>query len=237
MDVKPIILSIFFAVLVVQAVYSGYYFLAASRMNKEKLVINGKFGDDKKPPFKLFISGDSIAVGVGASDFNTSLAGRIVDYLSKDKHVVFENAAISGARMQDLVNMSKPREKQDLIILIISSNDVFYLTNTVDFRAQTDEVIESYLKYSDKLVIVGPGRLFESGVLPVPVRTYYKYISPQYVKILKNAAERHKGTIYLNPTDKSVDVKGYGRTAAKDKFHPNDNGYKLWFDIINPVLK
>jgi hypothetical protein len=49
---------------------------------------------------------------------------------------------------------------------------------------------------------------------------------------LREEAERFDNVIYVNPFEHSSSREDYGYTLAADKFHPNDQGHKYWFDLI-----
>lgn len=71
---------------------------------------------------------------------------------------------------------------------------------------------------------------------PFPLRALYKSRAGIYSKILKSEVAKHKNTVYINPTEIDVDKNIYKSISAEDKFHPNDEGHRFWFDIIKPSL-
>jgi len=107
--------------LVPQAAYSGYYLRKAGILTKTEYTQNLKLGDKDKPTLKVFISGDSIAAGVGASSFETSTAGRLASFLAMKNKLTFINEAKSGTRMADhqtmfsilliLMNLMSPQKE------------------------------------------------------------------------------------------------------------------------------
>lgn len=213
-----------------QLIYSGYYFSRAREISKT--VHTGKFdlGDSSLPAMKVFVGGDSIAAGAGASSFETSVTGQLARHLAKTHHVILLNEAASGVQMADMLKRPVPKEKQDIAILIVSSNDVFRLTNLEKFADATKEVLACYTAVSHKLIIVGPARISAAPALPFLVRLLYEHRIPQYASIIAREAARYPNAIHLVPHAPS---KG---TFASDKFHPNDAGYTVWFDAIKNFL-
>lgn len=225
-----IVLTLILAYVTIQTIYSGYYLRRAGILTKTEYTQDVNIGNPGSPTLKVFMSGDSIAAGVGASSFETSTSGRLANFLAKDNHLIFVNEATSGTRMEDLLKLLAPKEKQDLIVLIVSSNDLFHFTNLGNFEKSTQKVLEKYSKLGKKLIILGPGRVSTAPALPLPLRWLYKIQYPKYVNIIEKTANKYSNVVHIKPT---VPQKG---TFASDKFHPNDEGHNVWFEGIRDHL-
>ncbi len=225
-----ILIALIFAFLVAQLIYSAYYFQKARILAKAIYANDLEIGKKNNPTLKVLVGGDSIATGVGATNAQTSTAGRLANYLAKSNYVVFKNKATNGAKMADLLNETLPSEKQDLIILIVSSNDLLYLTNFKKFEMATKKVLEKYSKLTKKLIIIGPGRIDSCIAIPLPLRLIYKIQGPKYASIIKSQAKHYPNIVYLKP-----DWPPQG-TFSSDKFHPNDEGHKVWFERIKKAI-
>ena len=139
--------------------------------------------------------------------------------------------------MADMLSRKTHSERQDLIVLIVSSNDLFHVTNLKEFEKSTSEVLQKYAKLTDKLVIQGPGRVFDAPALPLPVRLFYKLQAPKYASVISAEAKKYKNVLHVNPINPPMDLTGYGHSNSPDKFHPDDEGYRFWFDMLKPNLK
>ncbi len=230
-----IILAILY--IIFQTAYSGFYFLKSHVLAKKVYLGQFYLGNKTNPEYKIWIDGDSVGAGVGASSFETSLSGRIGEFEAKNKHVALFNNSISGSRMADLVNKNAPKDKQDLIVLIISSNDLFHFTNLSDFKTSTVAVLKKYATLTDKLILIGPGRIFDADAIPLIAKPAYRYFAKSYAKVLSEETAKYKNVAYVNPTNTSADPTKYGDTGASDRFHPNDEGYRFWFDLLEPRLR
>ncbi|HVZ67232.1 MAG TPA: SGNH/GDSL hydrolase family protein [Patescibacteria group bacterium] len=230
---KP--LQIFLLILIIyillQAAYSAYYFHKSRALVKNSHVGSFEVGN-KGPTYLFFAAGDSVGAGIGASTFETSLVGRLSAELAKDHKVEVNNKSVSGYRMLNLVDGPLPSKKQDLILLVISSNDVFNFTNLDRFKDQTHKVFDKYSKLADKVVVIGPGRIFDTDALPLFMRLIYKQTGKKYASVMAEEASKYPNIIYVNPYEASEIGKEYGDTGAADKFHPNDEGYRFWFDLV-----
>ncbi len=231
MKVLLVIIIIIAAYAVMQTAFTQYYSMKSKALPQKLYPLNSEYGSSKSPELRVLLAGDSIAAGVGASSPETGMAGRIGAELGKKNHVIFTNIAVSGNRMADLLNSSLPPKKQNLTILVISSNDFFHFTNPAKFESDTEAVLSRYEKNTNKIILIGPGDIGGARAIPLFMKPTYNYKRGTYVNILEKAAAKHKIT-YVNPKDKKHDIKAYGRIEASDGFHPNDNGHKFWADII-----
>ena len=212
---------------IAQAAFSGYFFRKGKELTKMSYAGTTEYGEKSKPEFKLFMAGDSLAAGVGASNANKSLAGRVAGSFP-GKHVVFTNIAVSGSRMKDLTAF--PNKTQDLTILVISSNDLYHFTNHKQLEAETGKALQQYARKSRRVILVGPGNIGGATAIPLTFRPFYSWQRPKYAAIMKQAASKYKNVTFVNPADFSK--KPYGHTEASDGFHPNDNGHRYWADVI-----
>ena len=222
---------------VLQTIFTLYSFRKSSELIKNTFILKTDIGDSSKPTFKLFVGGDSVGAGVGASSFETSVAGRLAVYFAKDHFVQFESQAKNGSKMADMLTARRPAQKQDLIVLVVSSNDLFRFSDVKLFEDDTKKVIEEYSKLANKLIIVGPGRIFDTYAVPLVFHPIYKSRASLYSDVLDRAAKGKNNVYHIDPTlaDKTL-KNSYGNTLASDNFHPNDEGHRFWFDLISKKL-
>jgi len=227
------ILSIY---IILQTIYSAFYFRRAAKISKVRFEDKLEKGVKDEPRLNFTVTGDSVGVGVGATIFDTSLAGRLVSLLSEKNYVIFNNLSKSGAKMSDLESLQIPTEKQNLIVIVISSNDLFRFTNPNKFKTSTKNVLEKYSKLSDKVVVVGPGRVFDAAAVPIPLRLIYKIQAPKYAQILNDEAQNFPNISHINPVNPPVNPKNYKGRPSFDRFHPSDDDYIFWFDMVKTAL-
>lgn len=220
------------AYIVAQAAFSGYHIRKGRELAKTTYAGVTEYGDKSKPEFKLFMAGDSLAAGVGASNANKSLAGLVAQSFP-GKHVTFTNFAVSGSRMKDIT--ASPKEKQDLTVLVISSNDLTHLTSQKEFERQTEEALNLYTSKSKRVILVGPADIGGTTLIPLAMKPVYKLQRPKYASIMKKTASKYENVTFANPADFSK--KPYGHTEAADGFHPNDSGHRYWADVIISAIR
>jgi len=230
------ILTLILFYVVAQAAYTGFHLLKGRKLAKTMYTENTVVGDDSSPNLKVFVGGDSIITGVGASSFEKSTAGQLANYLARNNKVILVNESENGAKMTNVLDGKIPQEKQDIIVLIVSSNDLLRLTNLKNFADATKKVLEKYSKSANKLIIAGPGRVFHPSIIPMPLKLIYKLKAPKYASIITEEARKYPNVVYINPLKPPVDFSKYADVYSSDRFHPNDEGHKLWFDMIKTAL-
>ncbi|HSX57698.1 MAG TPA: SGNH/GDSL hydrolase family protein [Candidatus Saccharimonadales bacterium] len=218
--------------IIVQFFYTSHYFSVGSKLTKTTYARKTTLGSSNNPTFKLWIAGDSVGAGVGASSFENSVAGRLGEYFAKDHQVIFENVSVSGNKVEDVVSGPSPSEKQDLIVLIVSSNNLFRFTSMKDFASNVPKLFTKFSPLADKVILIGPGRISNSTAIPLPMRPLYVLEGPKYAKILKSEAAKFNNVVYVDPLEHPLEDNKFGNIEAADHFHPNDSGHKYWFDLI-----
>ncbi|MEX0621876.1 MAG: SGNH/GDSL hydrolase family protein [Candidatus Woykebacteria bacterium] len=231
-----IIIGILALYLVLQIVYSGRFYIQSRNLVKTTYTQDVQLGNKSNRQLEIFIAGDSVATGVGASSFDTSVSGRVANYLAEENYVVLTNRAENGNRMADMLSTKPPEEKQDLVILIVSSNNLLNFTSLFSFEEETKEVLEKYAKLTDKLIIVGPGRVFEAAIIPFPVRLIHKIQAPKYAEIISKEAKKYSNVVHISPLAPPVNPSDYKKDTSSDGLHPNDEGHRFWFDMIKSAL-
>lgn len=227
------ILGLILLYILLQTVYSLYYFQAGRNLSKTTYARKTTLGNRENPVFKLFIAGDSVGAGVGATSFESSVAGRIGNHFATDHFVKFENVSVSGNKVHDVLNDEIPSEKQNLIVLIVSSNNLFRFTSLTDFQKEVPEMFAKFSPLTDKLILIGPGRIEDSAAIPLVIKPFYKIQGSKYAMILKNSAAKYPNIFYVNPLEHRPEKSKYGNTFASDNFHPNDSGHRYWFDMVS----
>ncbi len=235
----PLLLLLLLAYIVIQLIYSGYYIKngrgkLSKHEFKREIVIDTANGS--KNVLKLFISGDSLAIRLGATAFETFIPGRVSNFFARDNIVEFKNAAVSGAKMRDVLNFPKPKEQQDIIGMIISSNDLLRFTPYDKFEDSTQKVVGVYAQLTDKLIIVGPGRVEDSPIIPIFVKPIYNFRARKYAEIIKEESKKYKNVSYINPREAPEGIVQVKNWQSPDKFHPSDEGQVFWFELVKSAL-
>jgi acyl-CoA thioesterase I len=182
-------------------------------------------------PVRYIAAGDSTALGEGATVVENTYTYRVAQALSEKSTVAYKNVAVRGARTQDIIdNQLKEIIKfnPDVITISVGANDVNHLNNP-EKTFENLKIIAQELEKQTKaqIYLTNIPILDKAGLLPY---LYRKYLSYQTNKInsliltLEND-RLHIVDIYNFGWNKYPDIQ---TTFAKDKFHPNDEGYLNW---------
>ena len=230
MKLWAIAAGIIVAYCVAQLLFTGYFILRSKSISGRSFAGNTELGRKSAPELDVFLAGDSVAAGVGASSFETSLAGRLANGLAGDHSVIFTNAAKSGSKMEDLTSV--PEQKQDIVVIFIASNDLYHFTSLQKFKSDTESALEKYSKTAKRVVLVGPADIGGATSIPLVMKPIYWARWPKYASIMRTAAGNYANVTYIYPAEYAKKLRTYGHTEAVDGFHPNDNGHKFWADLI-----
>jgi len=171
---------------------------------------------------RLVVFGDSLSQGVGASRPQNSFVAKMADYIATQtgRRVHVANYSQSGAVTGDVLQRQLPQanlKQADIILLEIGTNDSNRLwRDDQQFIANVTQLIEKLP--AEKTVIADlPYPQFRRGYQPIVARLL---------------ANQKVARVY--PSRMFDKFFHQIHLTAGDFWHPNDKGYKLWFEIFRP---
>lgn len=159
--------------------------------------------------------GDSLVYGVGSQS-----GGGFVKMLSDDLHVPIINLGVSGNTTKDaLGRVSEIGEyRPKTVIILLGGNDFLRRVPEVETFKNLEEIILQVQGMGANVVLLG----VRSGVL-----------SSKYDEAFEELSKK-LGTLYVPDVLDNI----FGHTALmSDPIHPNDLGYRIIADKVEPVLK
>jgi lysophospholipase L1-like esterase len=195
---------------------------------------------DDEEPITIAWLGDSTGAGVGASSVETALPTTVVRGLHRA--VRLRVLASSGARIRDVLARQLPRLatlQPDVVIVGVGGNDVTHLTPRGLFEGLYEALIKGIRALQPAtVVVIGVGDFGTVPRIPQPLRALTGWRGRRFDAVIRRAAHK-SGAAY-------VDL--YGRTGprfgddperfySEDGFHPSDEGYRIWADVILDVLR
>jgi lysophospholipase L1-like esterase len=190
-------------------------------------------------PITLVWLGDSTGAGVGATSVETALPTVIARELRRP--VRLRVLAISGARVNDVVMQQLPllpELRPDVVIVGVGGNDVTHLTPSGLFHGLYDGLLRSIETIHPKAVVVmGIGDFGTVPRLPQPLRALTGLRGRSLDRIIREVARRH-GAAYVDLYGRTGPAFGHDPDTfySADGFHPSDEGYRVWADVILDVL-
>lgn len=192
-----------------------------------------QLGSTTAPSFSLVVMGDSTALGQGVSRVEESLGYQVAGYLGKNHRVSVQNLAVSGARLQGVVEGQLPKLQSlqpDLILLSIGANDATHFTSYEQYQGELEQLGQR-LPAVPLLFLTAP----DMDVAPA--------LPPGFAYLVSQRADHLNGLMKATLGNRSniVDTYALGKLKgsafyAADLFHPGPTGYGVWAQLATQRL-
>ncbi len=197
-------------------------------------------GDPSDPPLRVTWIGDSTAAGVGSSGADGSVSRQVGQRLADelDRPIDVQVVAVSGARVADVVasQVDLVDPEADVVIISVGANDTTHVTSTGTFATDYATMLAA-LPDDATVVALGVPDLGSVTRLAQPLRSIAAWRGGSYDAIVRDASAA-AGAIYVDiagGTGPSFRADPDGLLAA-DHYHPSDDGYAVWTDVIVPSV-
>jgi acyl-CoA thioesterase-1 len=195
---------------------------------------------DRDEPISLVWLGDSTGAGVGASSVETALPTIVVRGLQRS--VRLRVLAMSGARVKDVLTQQLPRVealRPDVVIVGVGGNDVTHLTPRSLFEGLYDAMLQTIGSlHPATVVVIGIGDFGTVPRIPQPLRALTGWRGRWFDDSIRRVAHR-RGAAYVDLYANTGPAFGHDPVLfySEDGFHPSDEGYRIWADVILDVLR
>lgn len=191
-------------------------------------------------PLTYAVLGDSTAAGQGASA-GSGIAPSTASKLAESRPVNFINVAVSGATTPDIINdqlSAVVARKPDLVLISAGANDVTHLTRSSTVVSNLGVIVDQLIaaNCNVKIVITGSPDMGGARRFAQPLRWIAGERSRQLNQRVKRFAEERQVTFAPIADQTGPPFRRDPTLLAADRFHPNDRGYALWIDVLNPSL-
>lgn len=210
------------------------------------------------PMLHYVILGDSTAVAVGG-DYEHGLAVGTARHLAATRTVELINAAVSGARIHDVLTEQLPRvdlTRADVVLLDVGANDVIRMTGSRSFDRDFGRVIDAILgrcgtadsavrelaptdrrsHTCPRIVVTGSADMGSPPRIPRLLRPLANFRTRRINAIVKRHADRRQLTFAPIAERTGPLFRRDPTLFSDDRFHPNDRGYAEWTHVINDAL-
>jgi len=216
-----------------------YNFIGAKNLSQPSMEQEFHFSGavkTEKTTVRYAALGDSLTAGVGAVDVKNSFPYLIADKLSAKSNVELLNLGEPGAVTNDVVKNQLDKAitfQPNLVTVLIGINDIHNRVSLADFKISFNKTISSLtLKTKARIIIINIPLLGTTDLLLPPFRLYFNNQTKKFNAAIKEIAAANNVCIVnlYNQTKNqfSKDLSVY----AADHFHPSDDGYRLWSQII-----
>jgi len=187
-------------------------------------------------PLRMLLIGDSTGYGTGTSDSRFSITGRLASDFPQ-AHI--ENWSKTGISLGGVVRILKaaPEQKRkfDVLIIMAGGIDVVYHTPLKKVRLRLKEVLERAKHRGIKVIVVMPNNPGLAPLYHFPLSALQLRRAQLAKKIFVDVAREEK-IAYVSLYRESADVLSERNLYAQDKTHPNDEGYRLWYEQIREAV-
>lgn len=205
------------------------------RLPGPPLALDGRVGGPGRA-LRVVWLGDSTAAGVGASGPDAALPRLVAEGLGRP--VALTVLAVSGDRVSDVVDDQLASVGEaDVVFVSIGSNDVTHLTTRDDLRARYREVLAG-LPEAAEVVLLGVPDFGGVPRLAQPLRAVAALRGRQLDGVVRDVAE-DAGAAYVGIAGETGPAfrRDPGRLFAADRYHPSDEGYRLWAAAVLDVVR
>jgi len=232
---KFILVGIVFLIIYLICLYYPIY--RASQIAEKTIAHNIPYEQHPhNPSMYILVAGDSSAAGVGAITPKESIAGRLGQ---KYPDADLLNIGVSGAQIEDLLNVLKTQKKHyDLILLQIGANDVTHFSSYQTIRKGITEVLAISDQLGTKTVLLTSGDL---GVIPIfhwPLSWIMTDRTRKVRDIFVEESSKYNSVSYI---DLFYELKrnrvNLTNSYAPDSFHLNEKGYEVYYHFVEEKLK
>jgi lysophospholipase L1-like esterase len=177
--------------------------------------------------------GDSTAAGVGATSVEQALPHLVASSL--DRPVDVDSRAVSGDRVADVVADqldSLQALRPDVVLISVGANDVVHLTSRADFRRTYEQMVRA-IPDDAHLVLLGVPDMGAPTRYAQPLRATAGLRGRQLDEIVRDIAS-DVGATYVDIAGETGPTMraDTARYFSVDRFHPSEEGYRLWADAV-----
>ena len=185
----------------------------------------------------ILVLGDSTGYGTGATRGKDTIAGRIAADFSQYS---IKNNSKNGRTINELMPVAQSiTGSYSLILLQIGGNDILQKRDVSTVEIELRSIIEILTPHTEHVVMMSTGNVGGAPVFSKTEAEAYERITRQFRQMFLKVAAGTTMTyvdLFLEP---EVDIISQQPDIylALDRLHPSSAGYKLWYDMLYPVLK
>ena len=187
------------------------------------------------------ILGDSTSIAQG-SEYNQGYVVKTAESLSKSYKVTYQNFGVSGARINDVANDQLERSKKfkpDLVLVAVGANDVTHLTSLDNIKTDIKQIISTLRERNSnvKIVFTGSASMGDVFRFAQPFKWFMGTRTDAVNTVFEKLVVENNVIFAYVARDTGKQFAEHPEYFASDKFHPNNQGYAVWTEVLSPVLE
>lgn len=195
------------------------------------------------PAIRLTVAGDSLALGIGASDSSRGFAFDIFERLRAERPTSeVTNLAIGGATAEDVVRLELPRIRETratIVLLEVGANDVVRRHPVAAFARDYHTLVEGVRRNAPgaRIVLFNVPDVSVSPIFERSAKPTLHRLALAYNAIVAAESRRIAAPV--------VDLFAFSKRATSDparyfstdQFHPSDDGHAAIADAAWPIVR
>jgi lysophospholipase L1-like esterase len=221
--------------ILVESVWISYHGFVSTQKAKETKIFSREL---KNPKTKILMIGDSVIVGVGATNPLNSLPGRM-SKLYPDSTII--SRGVAGSTTKDLVSLINNaiiNKHYDIAFIFCGGKDIIHFVNPKKYAHNLSQAFLRLQKIANTVVYISPPNVGLSPIFPFPISYFYSFYARKLKDVAISVTQKH-GVVHIDlfREDHEDNFRNRPELYASDRSHPNDEGYGLWFSFIEKKLK
>lgn len=186
------------------------------------------------------ILGDSTSISQGG-DYSQGYVVKTAENLSNSYKVTYQNFGVSGARISDVAIDQLERSKSfkpDIVLIAVGANDVTHLTSLENIKNDMKIIINTLRERNKNVKIVFTGAASMGDVIRFvqPFKWFMGYRTNNVNMVFEEIATEENVTFAYVARDTGKQFAKHPEYFAQDKFHPNNQGYAIWTEVLNRAI-
>jgi lysophospholipase L1-like esterase len=204
------------------------------------LAVRASLGEDSRPPVRLVLLGDALALGVGVDIVEETVGGQLATMLADaGAKVALSTVAVSGARCADLptqVARAQLGPRPDVAVILIGTNDATHLIRPGEAAASLAIAVRR-LRDAGTAVVVGtcPDLGAVRAVAP-PLRQIVGWYGRRVARAQASATRAAGAAVVDLAAQVGPVFRADAGMLCHDGFHPSADGYRVIAYALFPEL-
>ncbi len=191
---------------------------------------------------RITVAGDSLALGVGASDSSRGFAFDLFRRVRETRPgSEVTNLAIGGATANDVARLELDRiaaTRPDIIILEVGANDLVRRHAAAAFDADYRRLVRGVRRVAPRarIVLFNVPDIAVSPIFEAPAKPGLRRLARAYNATVASAAKRSGASVVDLFKFSQAARKNPSRFFSADQFHPSDDGHAAIASDAWPTL-
>jgi len=204
------------------------------------LAVRATLGEDSRPPVRLVLLGDALALGVGVDIVEDTVGGQLAAMLADSgAKVALSTVAVSGARCADLatqVARAQLGPRPDVAMILVGTNDATHLIRPGEAAASLATAVRR-LRDAGTAVVVGtcPDLGAVRAVAP-PLRQIAGWYGRRVARAQASATRAAGAAVVDLAAQVGPVFRADAGMLCHDGFHPSADGYRVIAYALFPEL-